>query len=418
MDPYAVDLVKDGSGMTMGISNFVYEDVNDDHSHQYADLGEAVPKKPELPSAATHPRRKPNKLYEPSGLKKKKRHESDIVGERNRCGCLRESRLIKLCLFVIVFLFLLCLFLIILLITGQLRVQTTGQQGKPSHQKSFSSEPLQKTVAELQTNITNMEALLLKFTRSNLETSIVKVMADMRALNETFRRSSQQQSFSLEPLKKTISELQANITKMEALLNEKKSDDNIQVPIVNGSVSVLDLQRHFDAKLNSTKDQLQAATGRIAEQMTAMNSSLVSKIQAVSLVQGVQGLPGFNGSDGSDGDSGRMGLQGLPGINGTRGPPGSGNFSQCQYKASTLHSHKQDKATSVSTNLVQPDGFIIIDASCSTIGTQEYNLEINVPVGGGNPNFICHCKGISTLFPSSDVNVYCTLHYLLCPKTT
>ena len=129
MDPYAVDLVKDGSGMTMGISDFVYEDVNDDHSHQYADLGEAVPKKPELPSAATHPRRKPNKLYEPSGLKKKKRHESDIVGERNRCGCLRESRLIKLCLFVIVFLFLLCLFLIILLITGQLRVQTTGQQG-------------------------------------------------------------------------------------------------------------------------------------------------------------------------------------------------------------------------------------------------------------------------------------------------
>ena len=72
-------------------------------------------------------------------------------------------------------------------------------------------------------------------------------------------------------------------------------------------------------------------------------------------MQGVQGLPGFNGSDGSDGDSGRMGLQGLPGINGTRGPPGSGNFSQCQYKASTLHSHKQDKATSVSTNLVQPD---------------------------------------------------------------
>lgn len=126
LNPYAVDIADDGK--TRGITNFVYEDVNDDQSsHQYADLGEAVPnKKPEPPS---YPRRKPNKLYEPSDGKKKSKESK----QERRCGCLSESQLIKLCLFVIIFLFLLCLFLVILVITGTVRVQADSPQGKRVH---------------------------------------------------------------------------------------------------------------------------------------------------------------------------------------------------------------------------------------------------------------------------------------------
>lgn len=122
LDPYAVDLVDDRKAK--GISNFVYEDVNGDHGHHYADLGDTIPKKPEPPSI--HPRQTVNRLYEPYDEKQKKQKNNEESVQERTCCCLRESQLIKLLLFVIIFLFLLCLFLIIMLITGTLRVQASG----------------------------------------------------------------------------------------------------------------------------------------------------------------------------------------------------------------------------------------------------------------------------------------------------
>ncbi|KAJ7351856.1 hypothetical protein OS493_035161 [Desmophyllum pertusum] len=117
------------------------------------------------------------------------------------------------------------------------------------------------------------------------------------------------------------------------------------------------------------------------------------------------GPPGHNGSQGSAGPVGSTGPQ---------GPKGAGDFSSCQHKV---------KAEAAAAGLTwamaaktEPNGKIILGATCATNFAAEYNMLTQLQ-STGKWRYVCSCKGTSTLFiPRAASNCY--LHYWECPLPT
>lgn len=179
---------------------------------------------------------------------------------------------------------------------------------------------------------------------------------------------------------------------------------------VNASQVVLSeklrkVRSNFTQQLNLTAMILRSSDASLFASLKHMNLTITEKVNNVSKMAGPIGPRGFNGSRGAPGSAGSAGPP---------GPKGSGDFSTCQYKTSTIEETPGSKA--VSTSVDEPNGKRIIGAACSANYGAENNLFSTVI--NNVRRYVCDCRRTDPVdSPHGEKNT-CFLHYWECPLTT
>lgn len=107
------------------------------------------------------------------------------------------------------------------------------------------------------------------------------------------------------------------------------------------------------------------------------------------------------------------GVKGDNGFNGKTGKTGPGNMTLCRYMSEEGVPFTADRNTVQNVIVTEPRGYRIIGATCSTLGTAEYNLRSEVN-SAKMRHYECECRGKSSLFAAGNGRARCIMHYWMC----
>jgi hypothetical protein len=179
-------------------------------------------------------------------------------------------------------------------------------------------------------------------------------------------------------LEKMIKSMQANLTELHKVV--KHRDEVIR--------KLLETDKSHTEQLNILfRNQLSDILKNAKYNVTA---------QLKKELRGKRGPRGFGGE------------RGPPGIN---GKPGSGNITTCVYKSNQAK-FSPSPSSGHDVFALQPQGWLIISATCSSDGAAESNLKRLV--GRRTIQYSCQCRGTSVGNRSGTATCY--IHYWQCPK--
>ncbi|XP_032238422.2 uncharacterized protein LOC5513022 isoform X1 [Nematostella vectensis] len=214
------------------------------------------------PAYGSHPRKKKNKLYEGSTKgNDPTKNWKDLQDVESQSGCRRgwrEALLARVCLGLVLLCSLLSLLLVILVLTRTLPGKTTEDVGSSAQAYSTSDEQISQRLAQIQQNLTILQALL-----------------------------------------------------------QNNSNQGLDLKDVNGSITLASIENLFKAKITQASDELRAFDSDLITRLQSVNITLNEQIKALSEKEG---LPGVNGTSGPPGPPGDMGPPGLNGTRGPPGP--------------------------------------------------------------------------------------------------
>ncbi|XP_032238424.2 uncharacterized protein LOC5513022 isoform X2 [Nematostella vectensis] len=128
--------------------------------------------------------------------------------------------------------------------------------------------------------------------------------------------SAQAYSTSDEQISQRLAQIQQNLTILQALL-QNNSNQGLDLKDVNGSITLASIENLFKAKITQASDELRAFDSDLITRLQSVNITLNEQIKALSEKEG---LPGVNGTSGPPGPPGDMGPPGLNGTRGPPGP--------------------------------------------------------------------------------------------------
>ena len=149
-------------------------------------------------------------------------------------------------------------------------------------------------------------------------------------------------------------------------------------------------------------------TGKIAELERKAKDLVVvvnNKKFNVSEFVGPRGPPGIDGLPGPQGEDG---------VDGKPGKPGPGNMTLCRYGSKKSAPFTAATSSGQDVVVTEEPGERIIGATCSTLGTSEYNLRSGLNARN-NRQYQCRCRGQSSVFRAAAGKALCILHYWTCP---
>ena len=197
-------------------------------------------------------------------------------------------------------------------------------------------------------------------------------------------------SASTQELLKVIQELSLSISELDAVV---KSKDEII-------------------------SRLQTRDGELTEKIVELDRKTTHQAAIVS--NSSDDLSSLAGPQGPPGILGAVGPKGEDGLDGKTGERGVGNMTSCMYMTRESASFKADNSdTGHKVNVTEEPGYKILGATCSTIGTLEYNFKSETNATTNVIEHECECRGQSKVFSQANIDkAKCVIHYWMCPLTS